>query len=91
MADPDSSSVQKPFVYELISRLNVSFGRVFSNLSALKKTGAFTPATIERLENLSDELRADANFHLLEIMRDIEERDWARCGQLRTDDTSQIQ
>jgi hypothetical protein len=87
MADSDSN---KPRIYELLSRLNTSFGRVFSNLSALKQTGVFTPQTIERLENLSNELRADANFHLLETMRDLEQRDWSLYGQSSNGEPSQL-
>jgi hypothetical protein len=87
MADTDSN---KPLVYDLISRLNLAFGRVFRSLTALEKTAVFPPATIERLKVLSNELRADSNHHLLEIMLEIEQRDWAAYGQLRNGEPPQV-
>jgi hypothetical protein len=85
MADSDS----KPLVYDLISRLNAAFGRVLRNLSALQQTGVFPPQAIERLSNLANELRSDANFHLLETLSEIEQRDWAAYGQLRNGEPQQ--
>lgn len=83
MAARNSSSIAKPLVYDLLSRLNSSFSRVSRNLFALEQTRIFSPATMKTLASLSKELQADANHHLLETLQKIETRDWARFGKAR--------
>ena len=83
MAAKNSTSVAKPLVYDLLSRLNSSFSRVNRNLLALEQTRIFNPATMKTLSSLSKELQADANHHLLESLQKIETRDWARLGKVR--------
>jgi hypothetical protein len=50
MADTDSnsapkpsSSVPKPVIYDLLSRLNASFARVNRNMTLLEEIGIFDP------------------------------------------------
>ena len=78
MADPDSSSVPKPQVYDLLNRLNASFARVHRNMTALEQIGIFDPLMMQVLSRQSEKLRAGANYHLLGTMRGIEERDRER-------------
>ena len=77
------TNVNKPYIYDLLGRLNVSFGRVIRNLAELESTGAFSPKTVRTISSLSKELQADANVHFLEALRDIEQRDWAKFGKVR--------
>jgi hypothetical protein len=83
MAAKNFTSVAKPLVYDLLSRLNSSFSRVSRNLSSLEQTRVFNPATMKTLSRLSKELQADANHHLLETLQEIETRDRARFGKVR--------
>ncbi|MGE5321851.1 MAG: hypothetical protein ACM3SW_03260 [Actinomycetota bacterium] len=88
MADPDftsapkdSSSAQKPNVYDLLYRLNAAFARVHRNMGALEAVGIFDPLMMQNLNRQSEQLRAGANYHLLGAMRRIEERDRERFSQ----------
>ena len=83
MAAKNSNSVEKPHVYDLLSRLNSSFSRVSRNLYTLEQTRVFKPATMKTLSRLSKELQADANHHLLETLQEIETRDRDRFGKVR--------
>ena len=82
MAAKNSNSVEKPHVYDLLSRLNSSFSRVSRNLLALEQTRIFSPATMKTLSSLSKEFKANANHHLLETLQEIETRDRARFGKV---------
>lgn len=76
-----ATNLNKPLVYDLLGRLNAAFGRVIRNLAELESTGAFNPKTVKTISGLSKELQANANVHLLEALRDTEQRDWARFGK----------
>ena len=78
---PDSSSVPKPQVYDLLHRLNASFARVHHNMAALERVGIFDPLMMQLLNRQHEKLRAGANYHLLGTMRGIEERDRERFSQ----------
>ena len=81
MADTDSSSTQKPLIYDLLNRLNAAFARVHRNMAALEEAGIFDPLLMQTLNRQSEQLRAGANYHLLGAMRRIEERDRERFSQ----------
>ncbi|HWZ44481.1 MAG TPA: hypothetical protein VNW97_13475 [Candidatus Saccharimonadales bacterium] len=78
MAAPN---LNKPYVYDLLGRLNVSFGRVNRNLAELENTGAFSPKTMKTIGSLSRALQADANHHLLEALQEIETRELGEIQQ----------
>jgi hypothetical protein len=80
-APKDSSSAQKPLVYDLLNRLNAAFARVHRNMAALQEIGIFDPLMMQSLNRQSEQLRAGANCHLLGAMRRIEERDRERFSQ----------
>ena len=80
-AAKDSSSVQKPLIYDLLNRLNASFARLHRNIAALEQAGIFDPLMMQVLNRQSEQLRAGANYHLLGAMRRIEERDRERYSQ----------
>ena len=80
-APNDSSSAYKPYIYDLLNRLNTSFARVHRNMALLEKAGIFDPLMMQVLNRQSERLRAGANYHLLGTMRGIEERDRERFGQ----------
>jgi len=80
-APKDSSSVQKPLIYDLLNRLNAAFARVHRNMEALQAVGIFDPLMMQNLNRQHEQLRASANYHLLGAMRRIEERDRDRFSQ----------
>ncbi len=81
MADPNSSGVHKPHVYDLLNRLNAAFARVYRNMEALKQVGIFDPLMMLSLNRQHEQLRAGMNYRLLGAMRRIEERDRQRFAQ----------
>ncbi len=88
MADTDFNSAQKPassgpkpYIYDLLYRLNASFARVHRNMAALEQVGIFDPLMMQALNRQSEQLRAGTNYHLLGAMRRIEERDRERFSQ----------
>ena len=87
MADPDSSSAQKPHFYDLLYRLNAAFARVHRNMEALEQVGIFDPLMMQVLNRQSEHLRAGVNHHLLGAMRRIEERDRERFSQPPNEET----
>jgi hypothetical protein len=78
-----TDSTQKPHVYDLLNRLNAAFGRVNRNMDALGQTGIFDPQTVQRLQRLQEEVRADTNSRLLKTLSEIEERDLAESRKAR--------
>jgi len=80
-APKDSSSVQKPLIYDLLNRLNAEFARVHRNMEALQAVGIFDPLMMQNLNRQHEQVRAGANYHLLGAMRRIEERDRDRFSQ----------
>jgi hypothetical protein len=80
-APKDSRTAQKPQIYDLLSRLNGAFGRVYHAMAALEQVGIFDPLMMQTLNRQSEQLRAGANYHLLSAMRRIEERDRERFSQ----------
>jgi hypothetical protein len=80
-APKDSSSIQKPLIYDLLNRLNAAFARVHRNMEALQAVGIFDPLMMQNLNRQHEQVRAGANYHLLGAMRRIEERDRDRFSQ----------
>jgi hypothetical protein len=74
MADTDFSSAQKPFIYDLLNRLNAAFARVHRNMAALEAASVFDPLMMQALNRQAEKLRAEANYYLLGAMRGIEGR-----------------
>ena len=83
MAAPDFKPAQKAHAYDALARLNGSFARVIRNLSELENIGIFEIHMMRKLCYLSEEMRANTNYHLLETLQDCEERDWAEYGRRR--------
>jgi hypothetical protein len=87
-APKDSSGAYKPYIYDLLNRLNTSFARVHRNMALLAEAGIFDPLMMQVLNRQSERLRAGANYHLLGTMRGIEERDRERYSQLPNEQNS---
>ena len=81
MADTDFNPARKPHVYDLLGRLNASFARATRNLKELENVGIFEIYKMRKLYHLTKELQANANFQLLETLRDVEQGDWAEFGK----------
>jgi hypothetical protein len=78
MAVSDFSSAQKPQVYDLLSRLNASFARVFRNVALLEQAGIFDGQTITSIQRQSEKLQAEANSLLLAALQGAEKQETAR-------------
>ena len=77
----------KPLVYEALATLNRHFEQVLWDLEQLRALGLF-PDRLQRkflkaCRATLEETRAWANFELVEILHQREERDWFRFGRLR--------
>ncbi len=81
MAASNITSDKKPQIYDLIYRMNASFARATRNLFELEKTGIFDAQMMSRIYNETKEAQSGANFHLLEALQQIEQKDWARFGR----------
>ena len=78
MAVSDFSSAQKPQVYDLLSRLNVSFAHVFRNVALLEQAGIFDGQTITSIQRQSEKLQAEANSLLLATLQGAEKQEVTR-------------
>ena len=71
----------KLHIYKTIYRLNRAFELVRVNLDELDKLG-LDRRSMREYASISEELRAETNHRLTEILNEREERDWARFGRL---------
>jgi hypothetical protein len=83
MAGTNFSSAKKPHVYDLLSRINGSFARATRNLFELEKFGIFDPEMMRVIYSQTKETQANVNFHLLQSLQEVEQKDWARFGRVR--------
>jgi hypothetical protein len=81
MAKPDFTPAQKPFVYDLMGRLNAAFARVHRNMNALEQFGIFDPLMMQVINRQSEGLQAGANHYLLGAMRSIEQQHRTEFGK----------
>jgi HPt (histidine-containing phosphotransfer) domain-containing protein len=82
-----NSEATKSLSYEALSALNQHFEQVLKNLKLLRQLGLFDTRfrreSVEACQATIEETRAWANFEIVEILHEREERDRAHFGGLR--------
>src|SRR6266849_10873240 len=70
-------------VYETLHALNRDFEQVLADLEKLRKLGMFLPECSTIYQVMIQDMRANANSGLLEVLTEREMKDWFRFGKLR--------
>jgi len=73
---------QKAEIYQTLSQLNSAFAAIVGYCDALQRAGALTPQYARRFQAYAQELQAEMNGDVLEIMDSVEQADWARFGSV---------
>jgi hypothetical protein len=81
MAAPEVT--KKLLIYHTLYRLNLSFSNIVTQCGTLHETGVLTKQLAKRFQGFTQELQADINNTLLEVMHQDELDDWARFGKIR--------
>ena len=70
-------------VYETLHALNRDFEQILADLEKLRKLGMFLPECSTIYQVMIQDMRANANSGLLEVLTEREMKDWFRFGKLR--------
>jgi hypothetical protein len=81
MADLDVT--KKLDVYHALYRLNLSFASIVRRCDELQQARVFRPKYLRQFQGFAQELQAEINSELLEILNDHELHDWYRHGKVR--------
>lgn len=74
---------KKLHVYHTLYRLNLSFSNIVTYCSTFHEAGVFTQTLAKRFQGFTQELQADINNTLLDVMHREELDDWGRFGKVR--------
>jgi hypothetical protein len=74
---------KKLLIYHTLYRLNLSFSNIVTHCRTLQDAGVFTAKSTRLFQGYTQELQAEMNQELLEIMHSIELDDWGRFGKIR--------
>jgi len=75
--------VQKAHVYRILYRLNLSFARIVDSCRQLQGTGVFRSKFTRLHQAFAQELQAEINEEVLDILHGIESDDLNRFGRIR--------
>jgi hypothetical protein len=82
-----SKNPPKTVIYEALATLNRDFDQVLGDLQALEPMQVFPlrwqRRVLKTLRTAVEETRAWANFEVIEVLHEREEREWARFGRIR--------
>jgi len=70
-------------IYHTIYRLNRSFGAIVMHCQVLEATRFFPSKSLRNFQGFTQELQAEINQELLEILHGTELDDWNRFGKVR--------
>ena len=70
-------------IYHTIYRLNRSFTAIVVHCQALEGTKFFPAKSLRNFQGFTQELQAEINQELLEILHGTELEDWNRYGKVR--------
>ena len=76
-------ATRKLLVYHTIYRLNLSFANIVAHVSALQQAGILRPKFTRLYQSYAQELQAEINQDVAEIMGGIELHDTFRFGKAR--------
>jgi hypothetical protein len=74
---------KKLHIYHTLYRLNLSFTNIVSHCRTLQEAGVLTAKYTRLFQGFTQELQAEMNQELLEIMHSTELDDWGRFGKIR--------
>ena len=74
---------KKLHIYHTLYRLNLSFSNIVSHCRTLQEAGILTAKSSRLFQGFTQELQAEINQELLEIMHSTELDDWGRFGKIR--------
>lgn len=80
MPDPN---VNRVHAYAALFRMSRNFNSLGESLTSLGKQRILKPKQVATLRALAVELQSDINFHVLEVLHQLEQRDWDRLGKVR--------
>ena len=81
MADLDVT--KKLHIYHSLYRLNLSFAAIVRRCRDLQEAQIFRPKFLRLFQGYAQELQAEINEELLEVLHDVELDDYARFGKIR--------
>jgi hypothetical protein len=82
---------KKLLVYHTLYRLNLSFSNIVTRIRELRDIGVLSAHSNKLFQGYTQELQAEINQELLEIMHAIELEDWGRFGRIRQAEEKRIQ
>jgi hypothetical protein len=81
---------KKLLVYHTLYRLNLSFSSIVTRIRELHDAGVFNAHSTKLFQGYTQELQAEINQELLEIMHATELDDWNRFGKIREAEEKRI-
>jgi hypothetical protein len=70
-------------IYHTLYRLNRSFAAIVAHCQMLEATRFFPSKSLRNFQGVTQELQAEINQELLEILHGTELEDWNRYGKVR--------
>jgi hypothetical protein len=74
---------KKLHIYHTLYRINLSFTNIVRHCRTLQEMGALTSKAARVFQGYTQELQAELNQELLEVMHGTELDDWGRFGKIR--------
>jgi hypothetical protein len=74
---------KKLHIYHTLYRLNLSFAAIVTHCRTLEETKFFRSRFLRDFQGFAQELQAEMNQELLEILHGAELDDWGRFGKVR--------
>jgi hypothetical protein len=82
-AMPDRDASAKLRIYRTIYRLNLSFANIVAHCRALGESGILGPKFTRLYQSYAQELQAEINEDVVDVMGEVELRDMHRFGKAR--------
>jgi hypothetical protein len=76
-------AMNKVEVYRLLYRINHAFSFVVDRLTELEPMGILPPRYIRNFQGYTQEVQAEINQEIVEVLHGTELDDWARFGKVR--------
>jgi hypothetical protein len=81
---PERENPSKLQIYRTMYRMNLSFANIVEHCVALREYGVFTAKFTKLYQSYAQELQAEINQDVLEILDGIESHDMFRFGKVRS-------
>jgi hypothetical protein len=81
---PENETAAKLRVYRTLYHMNLSFAHIVAHCRALGKSRVLTPKFSRLYQSYAQELQAEINWDVIEIMDGVESDDTARFGRARS-------